>query len=368
MKQHAFLSKSIFLIALSLACTHQPAYAKKMYKWVDEDGKVFFSDKIPPTQKHLKRESLDKNAQVIQVFDKAKTKAQLDMDKRLQALRRQQETLVAAQKQHDKVLRSSFRNLEDMKVSHAAKLRSFDDHKKALEEKKLNLEKELAALQKKAADADINNKAVSEETLKNIEDTQKNIEQVKLDIELEIEKKKKTEKKFAVDRTRYTFITKTVDTNLPEEVEAVDEIETAVNQLGLFSCESEAQCVKAWNVARRFVEMNSTTSISIDTDKLIMTEDPRSVTDLSLSVSKMAAKNKNMQIFLDIRCRDTVKGQALCEHSKAESLRAGFSDFIKAALGLETDKQKQAKVDAAKAVKEKIAADEAAKAKAEKEK
>lgn len=368
MKLQAILSKSICLIALSLVFTSQPVHAKKMYKWVDENGKVFFSDKVPPTQKHLERKILDKNAQVIDKVEKKKTKAELALAERLRALRKQKERLVAVQEQKDKVLRSSFRSIEDMKISHAAKLKSFDDHTHDMEATQLRLETELVELQKEAAKAEINNREIPAEVLKKIEENQKGIEQTKLDIIAEAEKKKKAEKKFAADRTRYLFLTDEVDTDLPTEVKAVDEVEEAVNQLGLFTCESSEQCAKAWNAARRFVEMNSTTTISIDTDELVMTEDPTNVTDLSLSVSKVKLENKKPQIFLDVRCRDTMKGQDLCGHSKAESLRAEFSDFIKAALGLETDKEKRKKVDDAKAVKEKIAAEEAAKLKAEEEK
>lgn len=343
MKQLFPFSKTIFLAGLTFACLVQPAYAKKMYRWVDENGKVFFSDKVPPSQKHLKREVLDKNARVLEEVEKAKTKAQIEMDKRLRALRQQQEKLIAAQQKQDKVLLSTFRTIEDMKNSHEGKLKAMDGQRKISENNLERLQDQLAEQQKTAADYEINNQEIPEDLLKGIDESHKQIENTKEDIQKQIEQKQKLAKKFAADEARYMFLAGNKGKAKDSKTKSSEKEEKVSSQLGLFNCQDEKQCSQAWDAARKFVKEHSTTVISIDSDKLIMTQAPRTADDLSLSVSKMRLANKKIQIFLDIRCGETMEGKELCSNEKAQTLRIEFGESIKSALGLETDQQKREK-------------------------
>ena len=52
-----------FLIfGLALLLSIEPVFAKKMYRMVDENGNVYFSDQIPPEQVTVKRETLNEKA------------------------------------------------------------------------------------------------------------------------------------------------------------------------------------------------------------------------------------------------------------------------------------------------------------------
>jgi hypothetical protein len=95
----------------------QPVCAKKMYRWVDEHGDIYFSDQVPPEQAQHSRASLSKTGRIIEVIEQAKTKEQQEQEKRLEQLRQQQEKLIANQKMHDKSLLSTFRSKEDMLLS-----------------------------------------------------------------------------------------------------------------------------------------------------------------------------------------------------------------------------------------------------------
>ena len=104
-------------MTLVLGLISQSVFAKKMYRWVDDNGNTFYSDQIPPDQVKHRRESLNENARVVDVLEKEKTKSQRELEKRLLILRRQQEEIIKKQKSHDKVLLSTFRNLHDMNVT-----------------------------------------------------------------------------------------------------------------------------------------------------------------------------------------------------------------------------------------------------------
>jgi hypothetical protein len=101
----------VVITALILMLGAQSVLAKKMYRWVDEQGNVRYSDQVPPDQIKHRRESLSESARVLEVVEKEKTKAQRELEKRLLVLRKQQDEIIAKQKSHDKVLLSTFRTV-----------------------------------------------------------------------------------------------------------------------------------------------------------------------------------------------------------------------------------------------------------------
>ena len=106
----------------------------------------------------------------------------------------------------------------------------------------------------------------------------------------------------------------------------------AANELGLYTCENETQCAKAWGTAHDFVQRHGTTPINFDTDKLIMGQAPTSDTDLSLSISKIGQEGNKQQLFLDISCRQSSLGAELCASQKALEIRSAFKPYLESAL------------------------------------
>ena len=78
-------SASFFLACLLCLSSSQPAFAKKMYKWVNENGETIFSDQVPPEHSQYRRESLNEKGRVVEVTEEAKTKEQQAIDNRLNA-------------------------------------------------------------------------------------------------------------------------------------------------------------------------------------------------------------------------------------------------------------------------------------------
>src|SRR5574343_362661 len=108
------------LVAFSSLLTHPSttnAVEKVMYRWVDERGKVYFSDVVPPDQLQHKREARDENARILDVVDKAKSSEELNEIKRLEALRQEQRKLISQQQTSDKTLLSTYRSAEDMQAA-----------------------------------------------------------------------------------------------------------------------------------------------------------------------------------------------------------------------------------------------------------
>ncbi len=324
-------AKTALFAAMCFAVINSSAYAKTMYKWVDDKGKVSFSDQVPPDKASLGHKELNKNAQVINESKKAKTGAELEIEKRLILLRKKQEEIIIKQKAHDKKLLSNFLNVEALDATKQSKMQALGGQELEIQGTIKKLEEELAAKQKEAASFEIKNAKVPKDVLDQIADNQKKTVKSKQDLKDLQLKKAATEKEFTVDRARYVFLTQSKAS--PASNNGADKAaKTPVSQPGLFSCDDAVQCEKAWNIAKEFVKSNSVAKIAVDSESLFMSEDPISDTDLNLSISKMAGEGNKTEIFLDIRCANTVAANALCTGSKAEDIRLRFNDYIKAKL------------------------------------
>ena len=77
------ISLALFAFILFVSSAH----AKKMYRWVDDQGNTYFSDQVPPEHIKHRREALSEKGRVIGITEKAKTSEQLELEKRLAELR-----------------------------------------------------------------------------------------------------------------------------------------------------------------------------------------------------------------------------------------------------------------------------------------
>lgn len=131
-----------------------------MYKWVNEKGETIFSDQVPPEQAQHRREALNEKGRVVEITEQAKTKEQQAMDNRLEALRKAQEKIIEQQKANDKVLLSTFRNLDDMQASLYATMQSLDSQRNVAQGNLKRVEIQLETQQKQAGTLERNGKKV----------------------------------------------------------------------------------------------------------------------------------------------------------------------------------------------------------------
>ncbi len=216
MKPHFLFIKRIFFIVL-IAGVCQPSYAKRLYKWTDENGKTFFSDKVPPTQKHLERERLNKIGEVVEKTKavkkpdiKIKTKEEILAAEKLERLKqqqqKQQQELEVKQKQQDKFLLSTFDSLEFMEKSHKGRLNALDHKIKILENDLLQQQEKLTKEKQKAEDDELNNREIPKKDQEAITESEKKIKEIKLSIKKENENKKETQIKQEIEEKRYLFL------------------------------------------------------------------------------------------------------------------------------------------------------------------
>jgi hypothetical protein len=322
---------SLFL-ACSLCLLSSPAaIAKKMYRWVDEQGNTFISDQVPPDQVKHRRELLNPKGEVLDITEKAKTKEQLALEAQLDALKKAQEKIIAQQKAQDKVLLSTFRSLDDMERMLDGKMQSMDAQKNVTQSNLKSLHDQLAIQQRQAANHERNGEKIPQKLRDAIQSTEAQIQRTEVEIHRHTEKRDQVKTAFEADMARFKFLTQ-ADDNEAHNLKTGTVQKDAANQLGLFVCDNDSQCEKVWPLAHAFINSHGTTPLSIDTDKLIMGAAPENDSDLSLSISKITTPEGNKQLFLDIRCRNSSLGNELCASQKALDIRSAFKPYIESAL------------------------------------
>jgi len=332
-----FSKKQVVLFIFLTALAGQNAFAtKNMYRWVDESGNVVFSDQVPPKAVKHRRESLNQNARVVKVIEKEKTKAERELVKRLSLLRKQQEAIINKQKSHNKVLFSTYRSVKDMSVALRGQMLAFDSKRKVVRGNLNRLEQQLIQKQRKAAQYERDGRSIPAKLLTEIALSKEQIDNTYVEISNQFQKKKKIRQQFADDIDRFKYLLKLRETD--NDSDYLVARHKAADELGLFICETVAQCNRAWVSAKQFIRLNSTVAVDIETNTLPLSRAPYKDNDLSLSISKMNEDDGSQQLFLDIRCRKTSAGDALCLSDRVRSIRHSFNDFIKSTLPAEGEK------------------------------
>lgn len=326
-----FFPRSLILSCFIGLFLIQPANAKKMYRWVDENGKTHLSDQVPPEHAQYRRESLSNKGRVIAVTEEAKTKEQLELDARLEKLKKTQEKIITKQKSQDKVLLSTYRNINDMKLALNTKMLAMDSERKVLQNNLNQSQSGLERLLNRAAGHERNGEKTPPSLVEQIKSAKSQIEVIKKDIERQAEKHAKVQAEFEADIERYKYLTQLNETEAQKLSDQSSEL-LAADALGLYQCRDDKNCVEAWQMARQFVRAHSTTATDIDNENLMMTQEPSKDDDLSLSISKIDSEKRKPQIFLDIRCRHSSLGDELCSGQKVADIRSAFRSFIESEL------------------------------------
>lgn len=327
MNMHALPALKIAGLIFLISTMSTPSYAKT-YRWVDDQGKVHFSDVIPPDQAKFQRDTLNKAGQVIETSDKAKTQTEYEQEQHMQALRQEQEKLIAKQAAEDRVLLSTYRSVEDMDLTLNGRMQALDAQRRVAEGNLKRLQHQLESQQKKAAEQERNGQAVSKSLLNDIRSSEQQIQLATAEISAHVSKKSQVKAEFEASIERFKHLTQ--GKNLSTEKTDNDAQLTAL--AGLFNCANNEQCDAAWAQAKIFVQQNSTVPISNITDELILGADPGKENDLSLSVSRMQAANGQQKLFLDVRCYHSRIGAELCGGAKATQIRNAFKPFLETAL------------------------------------
>lgn len=192
----------VILAAISLSI--DPAHAARLYKWVDENGQVHFSDKIPPQQ--IKREHQEINEQGIETktVEAAKTPEEIAEERRQRALKAEQDRLAKEQAEKDRILLDTFSNEEQIISARDRQLAAMEADNQITKGSIESLTVKLQEQTRNAANYERQGKAVPEDILKEIDHIKMVIEQNRASIRAKQQEELKLKEKYQgyLDRFR----------------------------------------------------------------------------------------------------------------------------------------------------------------------
>ncbi len=308
----------------------------KMYRWVDNQGKVHYSDTLPEDAIRQEKVVYDKQrARKLAVIERAKTREELARETRLTDLRKEEKRLLSEQLARDRALLRTYRNEEDLQLALQGQLNTIDARIKVLG---ANINRQQTLLEGKiqqAAELERNGRQVPKPLINKIAAIRHQIHQLQLKITHEEQVKEQLKSKFVQDRERFRRLLahfrdskKKIATTRPDsKPSGKQRIILSVAQ-----CKREVDCDRAWQLAGVYVQTHATTPLFIHSHTIIHTKDPRLDSDIALTVARIQSKSELDTLFLDVRCKLSSVGQELCRSDKVREIRLGFPAFIREAL------------------------------------
>ncbi len=328
------LRSALLLVTAFLAASPAAGGPARLYRWVDQQGKVHYSDTVPAEAIRHRRVVYDKKQlRKLKVVEKPKTREELAREARLAQLRQEEKRLLEEQLAKDRALLRTYRTEEDLQLALRGQLDTIDARIRVLETNIQRLQSLLKRKIAKAAEIERNGRTVPKSLAQDIASLRSQIRLSKTKIAHETQAKEALQRKFAQDLERFRRLqahfqrTETVATTRPDSRPSAKQRII----LSVAHCRPAVDCKRAWQLARIYVQTHATTPLFINSDTVLHTQDPRRDQDIALTVARIRGQEKDT-LFLDVRCKLSTVGQALCHSEPVRKMRAEFPTFIESGL------------------------------------
>lgn len=203
---------SLFVLALLSAwvltgfSASASAENKRLYRWVDEQGNVHYSDRVPADQARPEKSILNERGMTVDRIEAAKTAEQIAEEKRQRRLaeerRRQQEEQAA----YDRMLLNTFHSEADIVHARDSKITAVENVIHIAQNSLNNLEHQQRLLVQQAAAAERAGNPVPERVSDGIQQVRAQIQETNQYIANKREEQGRIRKRYEQDIQRYRTI------------------------------------------------------------------------------------------------------------------------------------------------------------------
>jgi hypothetical protein len=148
---------------------------KPLYKWVDKKGNIHYSDRVPPRDAGQRRDVINKRGITVKTIEAAKTRKQLEAERRRKAALAKKRKAVERKRAHDRMLLDTYVSVKDIIKARDAKLESLRNLIRITDNTVVKLEHQLSGLRARAANAERAGKPISPQLVRNISSLEKQI-------------------------------------------------------------------------------------------------------------------------------------------------------------------------------------------------
>lgn len=158
--------KKLLVLALLAALLPAPSAMARLYKWVDADGKVHYSDRVPPEAVSHGREELSQHGMTVNTVAKPKSAEQLEAERRAHAAaeaeRQAREQTERKQAEQDRILRLTYTSVEEIERARDDRLSTTEARIRLTQERLAKLQEQIEKAQRQAAQAERSGRPTTE--------------------------------------------------------------------------------------------------------------------------------------------------------------------------------------------------------------
>ena len=195
------------LLAIPALFIAGSALAERAYKWVDEDGNIQYSNRLPPEAAFTEREVINEQGRVIKVYKAPPTAEERAEAKRLAELEAKKKERAEKRAIHDRSLLATYSSKEDMLKAQENKISMVQGLVQLTHSRIRSMQERLLLLTEEAASYERSGKELPftlQHQIKNLRDQITHNKEFSLDKQAEIEEIKQ---QFAFDAKRYEELT-----------------------------------------------------------------------------------------------------------------------------------------------------------------
>jgi len=199
------------LLAMLLCAVSSTSMAGTLYKWVDGNGNVRYSDRLPPDQNKNKHQQLSSQGTVLSTRDAAKSPEEnaieAESKRKLEEQQREEARIIAERQKQDRVLLLTFSSEEEIENARDNRLQVMDSVIRLIESSIESTQGKLDKLTGRAQDAYISKgKEIPGGLAQKIEHFERKIESRDAQLQLKQADKEKVRQKYEGDLERFRLL------------------------------------------------------------------------------------------------------------------------------------------------------------------
>jgi hypothetical protein len=316
------------LIALALSATSslaaRPAGGAHLYRWVDDQGDVHYTDTLPPGQVEQGHTEMSDEGVVVNTQGPAKTLEEVQKEEELKRVREAADRARKQQEAADQALVGTYRSLDDMIMTRDGKLAAIDVMIKLTRANIRRQQDALHGLRNEAANLERSGKPIPKILSIGIEKAAQSIRDAYTTMVAREQEKQEVVARFATDMQRFKEVKK-----IPEARQGRDEKAPQTLLKNLVPCPDDATCNRLWETATAYVRKHSSTPIQTADANMVITAAPAAPQDISLSLFRIRdGQGAGSRIFLDAQCRPETNNDPTCTGPETRRILDGFQEAM----------------------------------------
>lgn len=316
---------ALLALLAALALAVRLSEAQQLYRWVDDQGAVHYTDQVPPTQADKERARLSEHGITVETQPAAPTAEERERARELERERAEQAQRQAERQVEDTRLLQHYRTVEELELARDGHLAATEAHIQAKRDQMRDETRTLIAVYEERRALQADDQTVPLELMNKIEVSLTNLRIGYAAIVEDEYRKESIKDEFADTIARFRQLKR-----LPASDDAPDgAARSPRNGTNLVRCRDRARCHAYWERAVDYVRAQADPKSEVLGPGLLIAfqHDEREVRTLILAWVQTDA-DQPVEIYLDIQCRNRLTASLVCLDPNVPRIRAGFSSAV----------------------------------------